>query len=252
MTRSSGPVLRPRTLARRAWPLASALVLVACGDDDAAGAGGAGPSGGDGGATVTSASGVTTTGVTSGPSSVSSSASSTTTTTTTSATTTSGSGCIPDTCSGSGAQCGTVPDGCGGTITCGPCPGQTTCNDETNQCECLCGCTDWVKTTLLDTLSSPGFSVAVGPDGTEHAVAYDEGVADYVLFRRPPGGTFTRTPLPDAVQNQRPGVAVDASGVVHVAYGDRYARGEVDGSPTTEPIRPLQLSRGLRARDRPV
>src|SRR3990170_6879142 len=32
-------------------------------------------------------------------------------------------GCTPITCASVGAVCGTVSDGCGGTLTCGPCTG---------------------------------------------------------------------------------------------------------------------------------
>jgi acid phosphatase len=33
-----------------------------------------------------------------------------------------GSGCTPTSCSAQGATCGSIPDGCGGTLSCGACP----------------------------------------------------------------------------------------------------------------------------------
>jgi hypothetical protein len=35
--------------------------------------------------------------------------------------------CVPATCASLGAECGTVPDGCGGRLDCGPCPRGETC-----------------------------------------------------------------------------------------------------------------------------
>lgn len=40
--------------------------------------------------------------------------------------------CVPKTCSQAGAQCGSVSNGCGGTINCGSCGSNETC--ESNQC----------------------------------------------------------------------------------------------------------------------
>ena len=38
-----------------------------------------------------------------------------------------GPSCTARTCAQQGADCGTVPDGCGGTVNCAPCPAGTTC-----------------------------------------------------------------------------------------------------------------------------
>ncbi len=40
--------------------------------------------------------------------------------------------CVPRTCAEVGASCGSAPDGCGGTLSCGGCPAGEAC--ETNQC----------------------------------------------------------------------------------------------------------------------
>ena len=49
-------------------------------------------------------------------------------------------GCTPTTCAAQGKNCGTIPDGCGGTLNCGSCTSPDTCGGEgvPNQC----GCTD--------------------------------------------------------------------------------------------------------------
>ena len=38
-----------------------------------------------------------------------------------------GDGCVPLTCKAAGKNCGTILDGCGGTVKCGPCPGGQVC-----------------------------------------------------------------------------------------------------------------------------
>jgi hypothetical protein len=49
-----------------------------------------------------------------------------------------GGSCVPATCPRVNAQCGTIPDGCGGTVDCGQCKGGETCgttsNGEPNVC----------------------------------------------------------------------------------------------------------------------
>jgi hypothetical protein len=35
--------------------------------------------------------------------------------------------CVPTTCAATGSNCGTIPDGCGGTLNCGTCSGGSTC-----------------------------------------------------------------------------------------------------------------------------
>ena len=53
--------------------------------------------------------------------------------------------CVPATCAAQGATCGSIPDGCGGTLDCGNCAAPDTCGGgETSN---LCGCT---PTTCAD------------------------------------------------------------------------------------------------------
>lgn len=51
------------------------------------------------------------------------------------------SGCAPRTCADAGAQCGSVDDGCGGTLSCGSCASGTSCNG--NVCEPNTGSDGW-------------------------------------------------------------------------------------------------------------
>lgn len=44
-------------------------------------------------------------------------------------------GCIPQTCSALGYQCGDADDGCGATLHCGECGAESTCEDD-HQCSC--------------------------------------------------------------------------------------------------------------------
>ncbi|MFP2907073.1 hypothetical protein ACLESD_18900 [Pyxidicoccus sp. 3LFB2] len=43
--------------------------------------------------------------------------------------------CVPTTCTAEGATCGSIPDGCGGTLSCGSCPSGQSCGTS-NTCEC--------------------------------------------------------------------------------------------------------------------
>jgi hypothetical protein len=47
-----------------------------------------------------------------------------------------GGSCTPTTCSALGAACGSISDGCGGTLACGTCATGQTCN-ASNQCVCV-------------------------------------------------------------------------------------------------------------------
>jgi hypothetical protein len=47
--------------------------------------------------------------------------------------------CTPTTCAAAGATCGTIPDGCGGTLSCGPCTAPQTCGG--GGIANVCGCT---------------------------------------------------------------------------------------------------------------
>jgi hypothetical protein len=48
--------------------------------------------------------------------------------------------CTPTSCSAAGAECGTLSNGCGGTLSCGSCPTGLSCVG--NFCDCPAGKTD--------------------------------------------------------------------------------------------------------------
>ena len=61
-------------------------------------------------------------------------------------------GCVPRACP-SGAECGTIDDGCGGTLYCGTCPGSAICRD--HRCACL-GRETWTTWHRFRTAQSIG------------------------------------------------------------------------------------------------
>jgi hypothetical protein len=50
-----------------------------------------------------------------------------------------GTVCGPQTCAGQGAQCGSISDGCGGTLDCGLCDWDESCTNHVCVCEPYCG-----------------------------------------------------------------------------------------------------------------
>ena len=98
----------------------------------------------------------------------------TTTTTSSTATTTSSSSttttmCTPTTCGAQGANCGTLPDGCGGTLDCGSCTGTDTCGG--GGTPNVCGCTDDGMTCINNgqicgpAINNCGHSISCGTCG---------------------------------------------------------------------------------------
>jgi len=79
--------------------------------------------------------------------------------------------CTPNTCAGLGAQCGSVANGCGIPIDCGPCDVSSQCTD--NICVTITTTTTTTTTSTSTTLaptciadgetSSGGFSAVLGP-----------------------------------------------------------------------------------------
>src|SRR5688572_21896369 len=47
--------------------------------------------------------------------------------------------CTPRTCAGQGAQCGSISNGCGGTLSCGTCDWDESCTNNACVCEPYCG-----------------------------------------------------------------------------------------------------------------
>jgi hypothetical protein len=87
---------------------------------------------------------------------------------------TAGSTCTPTTCAAQGKNCGTISDGCGGTLLCGSCTSPQTCGGGGVANVCGGGISSTVSLTLTATgrsgesvSSSPaGLRVAVGTSGT--------------------------------------------------------------------------------------
>jgi len=62
-------------------------------------------------------------------------------------------GCVPTTCAAQSASCGTIPDGCGGTLSCGTCTAPGTCGGDGTPNVCggripCSGHTDCISTRL--------------------------------------------------------------------------------------------------------
>ena len=70
----------------------------------------------------------------------------------------SGSTCAPTSCAAKGAHCGSLPDGCGGTLSCGSCAAPETCGGGGTPNVCGVACT---KTTC----AAKGASCGTIPDG---------------------------------------------------------------------------------------
>jgi len=83
-------------------------------------------------------------------------------------------GCTPTTCAAQGKNCGTIADGCGGTLNCGSCTAPQTCGGGGVANVCGGGTTGTAKLTLTATgrggeavSSTPsGLSVSVGTTGS--------------------------------------------------------------------------------------
>jgi hypothetical protein len=71
-------------------------------------------------------------------------------------------GCVPDTCSDLGVECGTWPDGCGSTIWCGDCTadGPNGYCDDSGQCQCT-----------PNTCSGLGYACGTWDDGCNGSTA---------------------------------------------------------------------------------
>jgi hypothetical protein len=61
--------------------------------------------------------------------------------------------CTPTSCSTQGKTCGSIPDGCQGTLSCGGCPAGWTCG-ASNVCQCAAGFTYCSPTSTCNDLTS--------------------------------------------------------------------------------------------------
>ncbi len=71
--------------------------------------------------------------------------------------------CTPATCASIGATCGLVPDGCGGTLSCGTCDGLHVCDDDVHSCvttsTCRQSCASEEQECLADGTQLPSACV---------------------------------------------------------------------------------------------
>jgi hypothetical protein len=77
-------------------------------------------------------------------------------------------GCTPKTSCPAGDNCGTIPNGCGGTVTCGPaCPGLLVCGG--GGTSNVCGCSGTQPPAPLP-VARTSITAATGPDGRIYAI----------------------------------------------------------------------------------
>jgi len=77
--------------------------------------------------------------------------------------------CSPTTCAAQGTNCGTISDGCGGTLTCGSCTAPQTCGGGGVPNVCSSGTASTTQLTLSATGRS-GESVSSSPTGLKVTV----------------------------------------------------------------------------------
>lgn len=144
-----------------------------------------------------------------------------------------GSTCTPTTCAAQGATCGSIPDGCGGTLQCGGCASGSTCGGggTPNVCGGGSGKVGVGDATWVRQLGTSGDEYAYGsavlPDGSVVVAGYTTGTlgqasagsGDVFLQRYLPGGaTVWSKPVQLGTSgNERVfGLAADPSGNIFV------------------------------------
>jgi hypothetical protein len=145
---------------------------------------------------------------------------------------------VPTTCAAVGAACGAVPNGCGGTLSCGTCPAGQQCGGAgaPNQCGCSTGCCASQKVAFVNCgaagVMKPGAfnvqSVACGAVQTATALQGFDTIV-YVGPMSPEGLGSTNADLPPAVSAQ---LAAGAK-VLFVAAGECHGAGTCTYGVTT-------------------
>ncbi|MBI5547293.1 MAG: hypothetical protein HY901_25710, partial [Deltaproteobacteria bacterium] len=105
-------------------------------------------------------------------------------------------GCTPTTCQASGAECGLVPDGCGGTLMCGLCGAPQSCGGGgvPNVCGCTPkSCTEQGKQcgTITDGCGAPLVCPSCADGATCGAESLCGPATNLAIFANYAGGTFT-------------------------------------------------------------
>ncbi len=170
------------------------------------------------------------------------------------------SACTPTSCQLQGRNCGTIPDGCGGTLFCGSCSAGTSCGG--GGIIGVCGSSPAAATCTpgtwdLSTVDSAGdvgrsSSIAVESSGTIHIVYYD---VDNHRLKHASKSPSTRWSIETVVQGTntesfaQTSMALDFSGGLHVSYQRRITNNNeelryVYRSPATGWSTPLTLDAG--------
>ncbi|HEX3479764.1 MAG TPA: BACON domain-containing carbohydrate-binding protein [Kofleriaceae bacterium] len=117
-----------------------------------------------------------------------------------------GGGCVPTTCAAQAKDCGTLSDGCGGTLTCGTCTGAETCG--AGGIANVCGVSDLLSNPDLEAWSGglpTSWTKASASTVTQSTSAHGGssscqvqnpdwmGITQTVAMTRPSGTTFTGT-----------------------------------------------------------
>ena len=155
--------------------------------------------------------------------------------------------CVPATCQSLGRQCGSVSDGCGGTLNCGTCSGGLSCGGGGTPGVCgttpaACTPGSWNLNTV-DTAGDVGrrSAIAVDPVGRIHVVYYDVDNHRLKHATRAPGGNWQFDTVEQATNFEdyaETALALDSAGGLHVSYQQRFITGGEDlryayRSPTT-------------------
>lgn len=98
--------------------------------------------------------------------------------------------CVPRSCTAAGATCGTLGDGCGGTLSCGSCARGASCQQ--NACVCAAGATEQCGDSLDN--DCDGNADCADPDCSSAPVCMQPActvTAAEVQVTSPPGNAFT-------------------------------------------------------------
>ncbi len=165
-------------------------------------------------------------------------------------------GCVKATCASTGANCGTIFDGCGGTISCGSCSAPATCGGggQAN----VCGCSQKWTTEQADSVGQVGqwSSLAVDSKGGLHAVYFDVATKDLRYARKPAGKVWKASTVDSSGDvGRHAAVALDSAGGVHVVYRDqskhalKYARLTSGGTWKLETVHKTPYLSGKHGED---
>ncbi|WPB82345.1 Ig-like domain-containing protein [Archangium violaceum] len=151
-----------------------------------------------------------------------------------------GSACEPATCAASGAVCGSISDGCGGTLECGACPGGQICS-ASNTCE-VC-----VPTTCESQGRVCGSS-SDGCGGTLECGTCSDGLScldGACIIPTPPTVSFT-SPTEGSTVEGNVTLSVDAAGTGGISRVEFYLGTALLGTDTSAPF-----TQGLNTRAYP-